>query len=430
MFLKLTFIKMIFLFCIITNDSLANILKENKTYVNKITADGKYPLLLPFKENDAFNIQQLDQLVENLKTNLSEPQVIVIPSNKENYYDIIIKTERKKMLDASITLDNNNYKDYGRENLYLSLGRDHVFSGGDYFSIYMKERLIKNRKEHRESLYSVSYAIPIRNWKVSYSFSHEKTKNKILSSKYENRKLENIHNIEVSKVLYRNASKKIDFFFGFKLKDTKNYFNEVKLEVSSKRHNKIFLGSRMYYYFNNAMLYLEPSIERGVRFLGGEGDKNNKQVNFPFDKEFTKYNVNIYLNKSFFPTNYGYFNYMMNISTSYTSDHLLDANKFEMGGLDSVRGFKESTIKGDKGIYMSNTFSFEREGISPFIGFDFGLSRDYYRKESDTLIGAATGIKFKKRNIVASVTFSKALKYAQDMPRENPPIYFKVSYSF
>ncbi|SQC94201.1 Haemolysin secretion/activation protein ShlB/FhaC/HecB [Fusobacterium necrophorum subsp. necrophorum] len=57
---------------------------------------------------------------------------------------------------------------------------------------------------------------------------------------------------------------------------------------------------------------------------------------------------------------------------SYTSDHLLDANKFEMGGLNSVRGFKESTIKGDKGIYMSNTFSFEREGISPFIGFDFG----------------------------------------------------------
>lgn len=94
--MRFTFIKMIFLFCIITNDSLANILKENKTYVNKITADGKYPLFLPFKENDAFNIQQLDQLVENLKTNLSEPQVMVIPSNKENYYDIIIKTERKK----------------------------------------------------------------------------------------------------------------------------------------------------------------------------------------------------------------------------------------------------------------------------------------------------------------------------------------------
>ncbi|RXZ69520.1 ShlB/FhaC/HecB family hemolysin secretion/activation protein [Fusobacterium necrophorum] len=430
MFLRFTFIKMIFLFYIMTNDSLANILKENKTYVNKITADGNYSLVLPFKENGVFDIRELDQLVENLKTNLSEPQVFVIPSNKENYYDIFVKTERKKMLDASITLDNNNYKDYGRENLYLNLGRDHIFSGGDYVSISMKERLTKNRKEHRESLYSISYAIPIRNWKASYSFSHEKTKNKILSSKSESRKIENSHNIEFSKVLYRNATKKIDFFFGFNLKDTKNYFNEIKLEVSSKRRNKIFLGSRMYYYFNNAMLYLEPSIERGVRFLGGEGDKNRNQASFPFDKEFKKYNMNIYLNKSFSPTNYGYFNYTANISTSYTSDHLLDANKFEMGGLNSVRGFKESTIKGDKGIYMSNTFSFEREGISPFIGFDFGLSRDYYRKEGDKLIGAAIGIKFKKSNILATVTFSKALKYAQDMPRENPPIYFKILYSF
>lgn len=206
--LRFIFIKIIFLFCIITNDCFANILKENKIYVNKIITDKNYSLTLPFKENDVFNIQQLDQVVENLKTNLSEPQVVVIPSNKENYYDIIIKTERKKILDANITLDNNNYKDYGRENLYLSLGRDHIFSGGDYFSIYTKERLTKNRKEHRESLYSVSYAIPIRNWKVSYSFSHEKTKNKILSSKYKNRKVENIHSIEFSKVLYRNTTKK------------------------------------------------------------------------------------------------------------------------------------------------------------------------------------------------------------------------------
>ncbi|CAL7889434.1 Secreted protein [Fusobacterium necrophorum subsp. funduliforme] len=94
--MKLTFIKMIFLFCIITNDCIANILRENKNYIHKIIVDGNYSWILPFKENDVFNIQELDQLVENLKTNLTEPQVMVIPSNKENYYDIIIKTERKK----------------------------------------------------------------------------------------------------------------------------------------------------------------------------------------------------------------------------------------------------------------------------------------------------------------------------------------------
>lgn len=61
---------------------------------------------------------------------------------------------------------------------------------------------------------------------------------------------------------------------------------------------------------------------------------------------------------------YGYLNYNFNLYSSYSKSHLLDDNKFEMGGIDSVRGFKESVIKGDKGLYIQNTSILRQKDLS------------------------------------------------------------------
>jgi len=110
---------------------------------------------------------------------------------------------------------------------------------------------------------------------------------------------------------------------------------------------------------------------------------------------------------------------------------LLDNNKFEMGGFDSVRGFKENTIKGDKGLYIQNTLTWRNKSFfDPFVGLDLGLSRDRYRKNSDRIAGIAVGLKFQKDNLTAEIAFSRPLRRADEMPKETPPIFFKMSYQF
>lgn len=133
-------------------------------------------------------------------------------------------------------------------------------------------------------MYTISYSIPVKNWKINYTFSREEVKNKIQLRNYKTNKIENIHNLELSKLLYRNMSTKLDIFFGFRLKDTKNYFNDIKLDVSSKRHNRIVLGTKLLHYVENGVLYVEPNIEKGVALLGGEGNKNNSKTEFPLIK--------------------------------------------------------------------------------------------------------------------------------------------------
>ncbi len=406
------------------------ILNVNKVYINKIISDKNYFQALTFKEKEILDMHKIDQFVENLKTNLSEPKIAVVPSEIQDCYNIIIQTQREKQFEGYIMLDNDNYKDYGRENAYLGATRDNIILPGDILSLNLKERITKERKNHKERSYGINYSVPIKSWKLNYNFSHEETEDRILNGNYKSQKDENTHNIEISKIYFRNADTKLEMFFGLKLKDTKNYFDNIKLDVSSKKHNSIIAGTRMTRYVENGILYAEPSIEKGVALFGGDGNKGDEQGDLPFDKEFLKYNFNVYFNKSFYPTKYGYFNYTFNINGSYSKDHLLDANKFEMGGSGSIRGFKENTVKGDKGVYISNTLSFERKMISPFVGLDFGLSRDYYREDDDKMIGAAAGVKFVKNDFSASLTFSKPLLRAKDMPKESNPIYFKISYNF
>lgn len=81
---------------------------------------------------------------------------------------------------------------------------------------------------------------------------------------------------------------------------------------------------------------------------------------------------------------------MMNISTSYTSDHLLDANKFEMGGLDSIKGFKRKYNKGDKGFICQILSLLDEKEFLPLSGLILAYLETIIEKESDTLIGAAT----------------------------------------
>lgn len=399
--------------------------------IGEIISDSSNYFALPTYSEKIFNIRDIDQFVENTQTQLTKVDVKIIPSKKESHSDILIKKERKKQIYGRISLDNFNYKDQGRENICLFLYRDSLFFSGDGLQFFSKERLVKKRKDNRESLYRFSYFLPIGYSKIQYNFSLKRNFNKVFDKKYSTKKIEYIHNFQFSRNLFRDSKNKSEFYLIFDLRDTKNYLDNIKLDVSSKRYSSLSLGLRNTHFLENSYLFYDLNIEKAVPWFHSETNKENENVVAPFDKEFKKYNFSLEFSKNFFYMKYGYLNYNFNLYSSYSKSHLLDDNKFEMGGIDSVRGFKESTIKGDKGLYIQNTLIFKtKRSFNPFIGFDMGISRDRYRKNSDYISGVALGVQFQKENLSAEITFSKSVKRALDMPKESPPIYFKISYTF
>lgn len=401
-----------------------------KGYIDNIVSDDSYWPALPFKSGDVLKIQEIDQAVENLKTSLTDVEIDIVPSEKPSYSDIHIQKKRKKQLSGLVSFDNDNYKDHGRENVFVSLNRDYLLFAGDMVNVSWKERITDSREKYRKSTYNFSYTIPIGFSKLQYQFSREDNKDSVIENRYKTKKNEDNHKIELSRVFFRNAKQKWEGYSYVNVQKNRNYFDGIKLEVSSKRYSRVGVGLRNLYYLSNGYIFTDIGFEKGVPIFGGEGDKNNNSVRDPFKKEFSKWNVNVSGSKALFVNAYGYLNYSFRFSGAYSPDHLLDSNKFEMGGVNSVRGFKESTIKGDKGLSLQNTLSWEGKHWSPFIGLDYGLSRDRYRDSSDSIAGMAAGLRYHNSSLEAELTFSKSLQRAKDMPKESPPIYFKLSYKF
>ena len=176
-------------------------------------------------------------------------------------------------------------------------------------------------------------------------------------------------------------------------------------------------------------MYASFGYERGLKWFGGAGDDKDS-VKKPYKKEFDKYNFDFLLNKNFMLTKNQVANYKLNIGASYSDDRLLSRNKFDIGSEYTVRGFKESSVSGDKGIYINNTLTLLNKSFSPFIGLDFGISKDKDLDFVDKIAGIATGVKYNKNNLNMSLTFSKPLKRSKGMPKESNPIYYNISYSF
>ncbi len=98
---------------------------------------------------------------------------------------------------------------------------------------------------------------------------------------------------------------------------------------------------------------------------------------------------------------------------TYGNEHLI------LGGLYSIRGYREAVVSGEQGFLNRNEFQFALPGsknkvvqftqkhIQPYIFFDQGLAKASYDNRSDYLasLGAGTRLNFKLANFETTFGF-------------------------
>lgn len=402
------------------------ILEVKKGYVEK------YPnFAFPNKKNKPLNIYDIDQGIENMNTGLTSAKVDIVASNKEGYSNIIVNKKREKQLSGSIFLNNGQYKDYGREQIGIQISRDNLLGLSDVLNLGFHKRLTKKSKDNIENNYFLSYNIPFGYYDFKYDLNFSKNKNLIegISGNYTSKNEILKQKFTLSKTFFRNQNSKISGNIGLKLDNVKSTFENLTVDVSSNKYTNLFAQLNYFHKIKNGVMYASFGYERGLKWFGGAGD-DKKGVKDPYKKEFDKYNLDFMLNKNFLIGKTKVVNYKLNAGASYSEDRLLSRNKFDIGSEHTVRGFKESSVSGDKGIYMNNTLTLVNNNFSPFVGLDFGISKDKDLDFVDKIVGVAAGLKYNKNNLNMSLTFSKPIKRSKNMPKESNPIYYNISYNF
>ncbi len=383
------------------------------------------------KKGKVLNIFDVDQVIENMNTGLTSATVDIVASDKEGYSTLLVNKKREKQIGGYVFLNNGQYKDYGREQLGIQLSRDNLLGLSDVLNLGFYKRLTKKSKDNREDVYFLSYNIPFGYYNFRYDMSASKSKNLVegLNGNYVSKNEVLKQNFTLSKTFFRNQTTKWSGDLGIKLNKTKNSFEDLVVDVSSQKYTNLLAQINYFHKIKNGAMYASFGYERGLKWFGGAGDDKDS-VKKPYKKEFDKYNFDFLLNKNFMLTKNQAANYKLNIGASYSDDRLLSRNKFDIGSEYTVRGFKESSVSGDKGIYINNTLTLLNKSFSPFIGLDFGISKDKDLDFVDKIAGIAAGVKYNKNNLNMSLTFSRPLKRSKGMPRESNPIYYNISYSF
>lgn len=402
------------------------------SYIGK----ARFKLAFPIKKDDLLNTQDIDQGLENLNIGGNNNVTEITPTELYGYSDIVVE-ENYKSTGFGIGMDNSGYKDKGREKLNINFSQDNLLGINDRLSFNYIERLSKKRDLDKEANYDVGYSIPVGYWKLNYNYNLGDNYNTVISNlgKYKTESKSEKHKFKISRVLSRGQYNKTTFHTGVVFKDNFNTMNGLILDVSTKKYTSFTMTLDHTTRLFGGVFFWMIEYERGVPWFGAEKDPSVLRAG-DYKVEYDKVNFNLDWMRPLTLINQR-FQYKMKGGGSYSDDRLLSANQFSMGDEYTVRGFKESSVSGNKGVYINNTLTYTgTEGINkylarfkPFIGIDVGVSKDRDLINSDRIVGMALGLSFNYGALSSNLTYGIPLSRAQGMPKEGNPIYFNFNYS-
>ena len=417
--------------CIVIEGYIENIVMNGKSNNSKIFAS------FPTKEKEVLNIKDLDQGIDNLNSiSANNAKLDILAGENLGGSIIDIKNETSKKISAAVNYNNLGQKSTGEERIKLALTIEDFLAINDSFTGSYQRKLGRNKKYNDNENFSFYYRIPFKYWEFSIIKDQSEYKNTItgLGQSYKSTGISKNMNYSLRRVIHRNEVGKTTLGLTLTNKETKNYIDDEKLILSSRKLSVLKLDIGHQRRLFNGMFFGEIAYYEGLKRFGAERDDWEYKDSTSPKAQFQKYTMDINWYKPFKINNQN-FSYRFSFSGQYSDDILYSSEKMSIGDDTTVRGFKENSIMGDKGIYIRNELAYNYNFLEPFIAFDIGRVKDvtkdeYYEKYGTELSGASIGVRVYFKYFTASITYSKPLTAPRYIDKNKQEIYITLSYLF
>lgn len=417
--------------CIVIEGYIENIVMNGENNNSKIFAS------FPTKEKEVLNIKDLDQGIDNLNSiSANNAKLDILAGENLGGSIIDIKNETSKKISAAVNYNNLGQKSTGEERIKLALTIEDFLGINDSFTGSYQRKLGRNKKYNDNENFSFYYRIPFKYWEFSIIKDQSEYKNTItgLGQSYKSTGISKNMNYSLRRVIHRNEVGKTTLGLTLTNKETKNYIDDEKLILSSRKLSVLKLDIGHQRRLFNGMFFGEIAYYEGLKRFGAERDDWEYKDSTSPKAQFQKYTMDINWYKPFKINNQN-FSYRFSFSGQYSDDILYSSEKMSIGDDTTVRGFKENSIMGDKGIYIRNELAYNYNFLEPFIAYDIGRVKDvtkdeYYEKHGTELSGASIGVRVYFKYFTASITYSKPLTAPRYIDKNKQEIYITLSYLF
>jgi hemolysin activation/secretion protein len=284
--------------------------------------------------------------------------------------------------------------------------------------------------------YTSVVLLPFRynNFTASYNYSVYKNAVMAERNKTLNKGGSRVAKVSINRVVHRDSKSKTQVNLGFGYDEYSNYVGVTKIGLSTYKVRKFDIG------FNHQHRLDSSVVGFGAQYTGGM--RLNYWANFSKffmpDKKFNKLNANFSWYKPLpVQVNNKQLSYNFQASGQVSPDSLVISEKDTVGGLASVRGFKDYSENSDNSFTVRNELSLDISSFKPprikallgdisiFGAFDWGVFKNRGEK-SGFLSGIAGGIRNRSGHINFGLTIAKPLE-AEALLKKDVVVYFNFS---
>jgi hemolysin activation/secretion protein len=403
-------------------------------------------MAFPFMKGKLLNLRDIEQGLDQINRLSSSTATMQLePGSTPGGTKIVITNKVNKENRGSLGYDNSGQAATGKNKGTASLERDNLFGIGDAWSFNYNQDTAANAGEKSSEVYSGNLSVPFGYWTLSENLSHSEYLQTIYSTN-QNFTASGQTDASLSKldrVIYRDQNSKISLNTDLSLKDVKAFIIDAP-NVSGTYQLAIW-GAGMDYTLRalDAIWNLSGGYQRGLSDFGARQDAANITDDTPH-AQFDKYTLDASVYKPF-AIQSANFAWRSIISGQYSDDTLFGSERISIGDRYTVRGFSESSLLGDSGVYSRNELmlnlpqftddkyvNFIASNLQPYVGLDAGTARDSIGKLANGgtgtgyLSGWATGIRGGGEYLSFDLAYAQKIKAPTFVTTKTGEVYFMV----
>lgn len=399
---------------------------------NKNNSNVKNGIFTLINEGKTLNLRDIEQDLDHYnRLNSKKASFKIEPGEDATSSRVIITEDTNKKWFLASGIDNDGSKSKGKMQWHGKATFEDIFSLRETISVFHKRTLDDKDKRYSHS-YVGSVSIPFYYSTIDVNANRSFFRNYV-HTKYNSYSFKgNSKGFRVScdYVLHRNGNSKSSVITAYAIDEYNNYLANNRIDISSYLIRKVELGTQHQRVIGNNIVgaNITGTYGENLKFLG----KNLKDS--IYDKNFAKFSYRFTLLR---PLQIKIFNkpaeYQAQFFGQIAVTPLVGSEKGVVGGLNSVRGYKENiesadttgVLRNDLTLRITDLYSDKIKNIigepNLFIALDIGRfkNREIKGYRYGTLSGVAAGIKNRSGTINYSLTIARAM--------ENDTIHNKIS---
>lgn len=403
-----------------------------------IASDRELALASPAQAGEPLNLRELEQLVEQINRLPSRPaELELVPGSEVGGSRVQLKGEPGKPWRVGFNRHNDGQRSTGEQQWGASLEWDSPLGLADQLSLRAGGDAVSDRWRHSANQ-SFAYSLPYGWWSFSYAYSQSyyrtRTPGQGFAFVYDGES--KTHQLRADRVLHRDSVSKTGLSLGLAHLETRNYIENTLLGSSSPRITETQLGFNHGRRLGSAFVNLDLGWQQGIGALDAKNSRIDGKSGT--NARYDKYSLTAsYLQPFQLLGENLSFDSLINYQRS--EDELNSPQRISIGGLSSVRGFKEQSLSGNSGGYWRNQLRWTRPvgwaPLQPFVrqyglAFAYDLGQIQGDRNNARAHGRLSGnaLEFSARgpNLAVSLTFARSLERPDVIERQEHPIYARI----